>query len=105
LRLSLRWRRQRRKLARWTADNFAALKGCEPAMPPTAFNRLGDNWRPLFAIAQIAGGDWPELALSSFNHLSNPQLLPEGSPDSESDSSQGSRSRVQRFVRRPALVS
>ena len=61
-----------RKLARWTADNFAALKSCEPAMPPAAFNRLGDNWRPLFAIAQIAGGDWPRLALDSFNRLSNP---------------------------------
>jgi putative DNA primase/helicase len=24
------------------------------------FNRLADNWRPLFAIAEIAGGDWPK---------------------------------------------
>ena len=63
-----------RKLARWTADNFAALKACEPPLPPTAFNRLADNWRPLFAIAQIAGAPWPELALSSFNHLVNPPL-------------------------------
>jgi len=60
-----------RKLARWTQDNFAALQACDPAMPPTAFNRLADNWRPLFAIAQIAGGDWPRRAREAFNHLTN----------------------------------
>jgi len=58
-----------RKLARWTQDNFAALQACDPIMPPTAYNRLADNWRPLFAIAQIAGGDWPRRALEAFNHL------------------------------------
>jgi len=57
------------KLARWTQDNFPALKRCKPAMPATAFNRLADNWRPLFAIAEIAGGDWPQRALAAFNHL------------------------------------
>src|SRR5437667_909957 len=60
-----------RKLARWAQDNFAALQACDPAMPPTAFNRLADNWRPLFAIAQIAGGDWPRRAREAFNHLTN----------------------------------
>jgi hypothetical protein len=28
-------------------------------------NRLGDNWRPLLAIAELAGGDWPALALAA----------------------------------------
>jgi putative DNA primase/helicase len=58
-----------RKLARWTKDNFAALQACDPPLPATAFNCLADNWRPLFAIAQIAGADWPTRALASFNHL------------------------------------
>jgi hypothetical protein len=58
-----------RKLARWAADNFAALKSCDPPLPPTAFNRLADNWRPLFAVAQIAGGNWPSRALTAFDHL------------------------------------
>ena len=48
-----------RKLARWARDNFDALKACKPVLPATAFNRLADNWRPLFAIAQLADGDWP----------------------------------------------
>lgn len=55
-----------RKLARWTADNRAKLEACDPAMPPEAFNRLGDNWRPLFAIAEVAGGDWSDKARSAF---------------------------------------
>jgi putative DNA primase/helicase len=55
-----------RKLARWTADNFNTLKSCDPQLPETAFNRLADNWRPLFAIAEIAGSDWPQLAHAAF---------------------------------------
>jgi putative DNA primase/helicase len=61
-----------RKLARWTQDNFAAIQACDPVMPKAAFNRLGDNWRPLFAIAQVAGGDWPARVLAAFTHLSSP---------------------------------
>src|SRR6185369_5957420 len=58
-----------RKLARWVRDNFAALQSCDPILPPGAFNRLADNWLPLFAIAQVAGGDWPRRALEAFDHL------------------------------------
>src|SRR5260221_5400757 len=43
-------------------------------MPPGAYNRLADNWRPLFAIAQAAGGDWPRRALEAFNHLTKPRF-------------------------------
>jgi Protein of unknown function (DUF3631) len=31
-------------------------------LPPGIFNRIADNWRPLLAIADIAGGNWPERA-------------------------------------------
>jgi hypothetical protein len=58
-----------RKLARWANDNFAALAACKPALPPGAFNRLADNWRPLFAIAEVAGGEWPRRALEAFTLL------------------------------------
>src|SRR5260221_14749833 len=58
-----------RKLARWTQDHFVILQACNPPMPPSAYNRLADNWRPLFAIAQAAGGEWPRRALEAFNHL------------------------------------
>src|SRR5260221_12933840 len=41
-------------------------------MPPGAYNRVADNWRPIFAIAQIVGGDWPQLALEAYHHLAAP---------------------------------
>ena len=58
-----------RKLARFCADNKARLEVCDPALPSDAFNRLADNWRPLFAIAEIAGGDWPQRAAAAFAKL------------------------------------
>lgn len=43
----------------------------EPELPAGLHNRLGDNWRPLVALADLAGGRWPELirtaALSSLS--------------------------------------
>lgn len=44
------------KLARWASD-LVALPDIE--LPLELPNRLGDNWRPLLAIAELAGGDWP----------------------------------------------
>lgn len=58
-----------RKLARWCADHIAQLEAADPALPPGAFNRLGDNWRPLCAIAGLAGGDWPQRAAFAFTKL------------------------------------
>jgi putative DNA primase/helicase len=31
-------------------------------MPASVFNRVADNWRPLLAIADAAGGEWPARA-------------------------------------------
>ena len=45
-----------RKLARWTADNAVAIAATEPEMPAGIYNRAADNWRPLLAIATVAGG-------------------------------------------------
>src|SRR6267378_1768532 len=57
------------KLARWAKDNYHALAACDPPLPPSAFNRLADNWRPLFAVAQVVGGDWPQRAADAFAKL------------------------------------
>jgi hypothetical protein len=45
--------------ARWTADNVDCLKDADPAVPNGLQNREADNWRPLLAIADLAGGHWP----------------------------------------------
>ena len=51
-----------RKAARWANDNLETLRAMDPAMPPTITNRDADNWRPLIAIAEAAGGEWPAHA-------------------------------------------
>ena len=48
-----------RKLARWTSDNRERIASCDPKLPEHLFNRIADNWRPLFKIAEVVGGDWP----------------------------------------------
>lgn len=59
-----------RKLARWANDNGDALAESDPTLPPGCHNRKADCWRPLFAIAAQAGGDWPTRAAAGFAHLS-----------------------------------
>ena len=51
-----------RKAARWAADNAEAIAKADPDMPPGVHSRAADNWRPLFAIADAAGGEWPKRA-------------------------------------------
>ena len=51
-----------RKCARWAADHVEALKDAEPAMPELLHDRAQDNWEPLIAIADAAGGEWPKSA-------------------------------------------
>jgi putative DNA primase/helicase len=55
-----------RKLARWCRDNRMEIAEHDPVMPGNALNRRADKWRPLFIIAQIAGGNWPSRAISAF---------------------------------------
>jgi hypothetical protein len=46
----------RRHLAAWS-PTVVALP--QPEMPTELHNRDADNWRVLFAVARLAGGDWP----------------------------------------------
>jgi hypothetical protein len=47
------------RCARWVADHTDRLREADPALPAGLFNRAADNWRPLFAVADVAGGPWP----------------------------------------------
>lgn len=51
-----------RQCARWAADNVKALSDREPELPDDLDDRAADNWEPLLAIADQAGGPWPERA-------------------------------------------
>ena len=59
-----------RKMARWAQDHQVQLTASDPEMGEL-INRVADNWRPLFAIADVAGGPWPkrvrEIAVAADN--------------------------------------
>lgn len=63
----------RDRLRGWVQDNrgsigAAAREICEETHPALT-SRLRDIWAPLFAVAQLAGGDWPERCLAAFREL------------------------------------
>ena len=58
-----------RMAARYVCDYGDALAAADPVMPDSIINRAADNWRPLFAIADAAGGEWSERARSSARSL------------------------------------
>ena len=55
--------------ARWAADHEAALRDADPDVGGR-IGRIAQVWRPLFAIADAAGGDWPEQARKAADALS-----------------------------------
>jgi putative DNA primase/helicase len=50
----------KRKAARWAVDHVNDLRAADPQIPESLYGRAADNWRPLIAIADLAGGDWPD---------------------------------------------
>lgn len=49
----------RSKAVRFALDHFDLLRDADPEVPPELHDRAADNWRPLLAIADAAGGEWP----------------------------------------------
>src|SRR5205823_9453526 len=50
-----------RKLATWSVSLRELPRPEMPEVLRRQAGRAGDNWRVLFAIAQLAGGRWPDL--------------------------------------------
>jgi len=53
--------RLQRQACRWALDCGSALRAARPNMGEL-INRPADRWRPLFAVADLAGGQWPGRA-------------------------------------------
>lgn len=49
-----------RQLTTWLRANLRDLEAAEPAMPVE--DRAADTWEPLVAVADLAGGIWPDRA-------------------------------------------
>ena len=50
------------KLARFADDNGELVRLARPDLPPSLNDRAQDNWEPLLAVADAAGGAWPDRA-------------------------------------------
>lgn len=62
----------RSKLARWSQDHGAEIGLYRPTVPAELNDRASDDWTPLLAIADLAGGNWPALARQAALELSGP---------------------------------
>lgn len=52
----------RDQLARWAESVRKQVEGVWPDMPEGVTDRPADVWEPLLAVADAAGGDWPQRA-------------------------------------------
>ncbi|HWX23037.1 MAG TPA: DUF3631 domain-containing protein, partial [Candidatus Binatia bacterium] len=66
-----------RQCALFVEQHRDQIANAEPAIPEGLNDRAGDVWEPLFVLADLAGGDWPQkarqaaLALSGNETASN----------------------------------
>jgi putative DNA primase/helicase len=58
-----------RRARRWADDHREKLGKAEPTLPTVMWNRIADNWRPLFAIAEACGSGLHDLLLDSAETL------------------------------------
>jgi hypothetical protein len=60
----------RESLAVWL-DRVGAdqLAGAEPALPDGVTDRAAEVWEPLLALAEVAGGHWPDTARAAASHF------------------------------------
>ena len=52
----------RRQCARFALDNSDEIAGARPEVPAGLNDRAAEVWEPLLALADLAGGEWPEKA-------------------------------------------
>lgn len=55
----------RERVTTWAADRVAELERARPLMPDGLSDRAADLWEPLLAVADLAGGTWPDRARSA----------------------------------------
>src|SRR5256886_7189755 len=68
----------KQQCARFVLDHADKIAVAQPDLPAGLSDRATDIWEPLVALADLAGGDWPQKArqaavsLSATAHESNP---------------------------------
>jgi hypothetical protein len=56
-------------LEEWAQDALPALEAARPELPTELTDRQADAWEPLFAIADMTGGDWPSRTRQAAREL------------------------------------
>jgi putative DNA primase/helicase len=72
-----------RRCARWALDNQNFCQAATPEVPAKLFNRVADNWGPLFAIADVVGGIWPDYLRDIAVHIADLDDGEDTSPDTQ----------------------
>lgn len=62
----------RARVAAWAERNGEHLRDAWPDLPGELDDRAADGWEPLFAIADLAGGEWPGRARAAAVALHGP---------------------------------
>ena len=68
----------RQRCARFVKEHTEAIRKARPVVPGMLHDRAADIWEPLFIVADLAGGDWPQKArqaaigLTGIAHENNP---------------------------------
>jgi hypothetical protein len=57
-------------LSEWAASHHDDLEQARPELPDELDDRAADGWEPLLAIADLAGGGWPERSREAARELS-----------------------------------
>ena len=71
----------KRKCIRWAADNLISVRDAAlgVTVPDGLNDRAADNWEPLLAVADRAGGEWPERARKAALALSGDGVVEDDS--------------------------
>lgn len=64
----------RDEMADWITPQVDWLQAARPELPNELDDRAWDYWEPLFAIAELAGDDWPERARAAASELSGGEV-------------------------------
>jgi hypothetical protein len=59
----------RKRLRAWADDHFDELAAARPQMPEGVRDRRAECWEAMLAVAEAAGGDWPERARQACSHF------------------------------------
>lgn len=77
--LNVKFDELRSKALRWSMDNAESLRTSSHEACDWLNDRAADNWRPLLAIANAVGGDWPKRALAASQKLATSQVADDAS--------------------------